>query len=102
MRTFINLIVKNKINFINLLAATYHGQVSPFGRLPLMILTGLICSSDTDNYVLFIWYIISFKNHIAIYDNQRSYQFYEIWVNFYGNVCNVMHIADISEIYIHI
>ena len=38
-----------------------------------MILTGLICPSDADNYVLFICYIISFKNHIAIYDNKKNY-----------------------------
>ena len=58
--------MKNKINFMNLLAVTYHGQICPFGRLPPMILTVLIHPSDTDNYVLFICYIIPFKNHIAI------------------------------------
>ena len=58
MRTFVNPIVKNKINFMNLLVATYHGQIRP---------------SDTDNNVSLICYIISFKNHIAIYDKTRSY-----------------------------
>ena len=73
MRTFINPIVENKIYFMNLLAATYHGQIRPSKKLPPMILTGLIRSSDTDNYVSLICYIISFKNHIAIYDKTRSY-----------------------------
>ena len=73
MRTFINPIVKNKINFMNLLAATYHGRIRPSKKLPPMILTGLILPSDTDNYVSLICYIISFKNHIAIYDKTRSY-----------------------------
>ena len=54
MRTFINPIVKNKINFMNLLAATYHGWIHPFEKFPPMILTGLICPSDTDNYVSLI------------------------------------------------
>ena len=73
MRTFINPILKNKINFMNLLAVTYHGQIRQSEKLPPMILTGLICPSDTDNYVSLICYIISFKNHIAIYDKTRSY-----------------------------
>ena len=51
MRTFINPIVKNKINFMNLLAATYHGHICPSEKLPPTILTGLISPSDTDNYV---------------------------------------------------
>ena len=51
MRTFINPIVKNKIHFMNLLAATYHGRIRPSEKLPPMSLTGLICLSDTDNYV---------------------------------------------------
>ena len=72
MRTFINPIVKNKINFI-LLTATYHGRIRPSKKLPPMILIGLIHPSDTDNYVSLICYIISFKNHIAIYDKTRSY-----------------------------
>ena len=71
--TFINPIVKNKINFMNLLAATYHGRIRPSGRLPPMILTGLIRPSDTDNYVSLICYIMSFRNNIAIYDKKRSY-----------------------------
>ena len=75
MGTFINTILKNKINFMNLLAATYHGQIHPSEYLPPMILTGLICPSDTDNYVSLICYIILFKNHIAIYDKTRSYWF---------------------------
>ena len=88
---------------MNLLAATYHGQIHPSEKLPPMILTGLIRPSkelppmiltglirpskelppmiltglirpsDTDNYVSLICYIISFKNHIAIYDKIRSY-----------------------------
>ena len=65
MRTVINPIVKTKINFMNLLAATYHGQIHPSEYLPPMILTGLICPSDTDNYVSLICCIIAFKNHIA-------------------------------------
>ena len=73
MNTFINLIVKNKINLMNLLAATYHGQICPSEYLPPMILTGLIRPSDADNYVSLICYIISFKNHIAIYNKTRSY-----------------------------
>ena len=51
---------------MNLLAGNQ--RIRPFWRLPLMILTGLICISDTENYGLFICYIIPFKNHIAIYD----------------------------------
>ena len=54
---------------MNLLAATYRGRIRPFERLQPMILTGLIRPSDTDDYVLFICYIISLKNHIAIHDN---------------------------------
>ena len=54
MRTFINPIVKNKINFMNLLATTYHGQIHPSERLSSMILSGLICPSDTDSYVSFV------------------------------------------------
>ena len=75
MRTFIYPIVKNKIKFMNLLAATYHGRIiiGPSEKLPPMILTGLIRPSDADNYVSLICYIISFKNHIAIYDKTRSY-----------------------------
>ena len=73
MRTFINPIVKNKINFLNLLAATYHGRIRPSEKLPPMILTGLICPSDTDNYVSLVCYIFSLKNHIAIYDKTTSY-----------------------------
>ena len=73
IRTFINPIVKNKINFMNLLAATYHGRIRPSEYLPPMILTGRIRPSDTDNYVSLICCIISFKNHIAIYDKTRSY-----------------------------
>ena len=73
MRTFINPIVKNKINFMNLLAATYHRRIRPSEKLPPMILTGLICPSDSDNYVSLICYIILFKNHIALYDKTRSY-----------------------------
>ena len=72
LRTYINPIVKNKINFINLLAATYHGRIRPSERVPPLILTGLIRPSDTDNYVSLICYIIPFKNHIEIYDNTRS------------------------------
>ena len=68
MRTFINPIVKNKINFTNLSAATYHGRFRPSERLPPMILTGLIRPSDTDNYVSQICYIILLKNPIAVYD----------------------------------
>ena len=67
-----------------------------------LILTGLIRPSDTDNYVSLICYIIPFKNHIAIYDITGSSSFYVIWVNFYGNICNVMHVTDICEIYIYI
>ena len=73
IRTFINPIGKNKINFMNLLAVTYHGQICPPERLPPMILTGLIRPSDTYNYVSLICYIITFKNHIAISDKKRSY-----------------------------
>ena len=73
MRTFINPIVKNKINFTNLLAATYHGRIRPSKRLPPMILTGPIHPSDTDNYASLICYIIPFKNHITIYDTKRSF-----------------------------
>ena len=73
MRTFINPIVKNKMNFMNLLAATYYGRIRPSEKLPPMIFTRLIRPSDTDNYVSLICYIISFKNHIAIYDKTRSY-----------------------------
>ena len=58
MRTFMNPIVKNKINFMNLLAATYQGRICPSERVPPMILTGLIRPSDTDNYVSLICYII--------------------------------------------
>ena len=58
---------------MNLLAATYHGRIHPSEYLPPMILTGLIHISDTDNYVSLICYIISFKNHITIYDKTRSY-----------------------------
>ena len=65
MQTHIDLIVKNKIQFMNLFAPTYHGQIRPLGRLPSMILTGLICPSDNGNYVLFIYHIIPFKNCIA-------------------------------------
>ena len=83
MRTFINRIVKNKINFMNLLAATNWGQICPSERLPPLILTGLIHPSDTDNYVSqtrIIAYMLykPFKNHIAIDDNTKSYTFYEI------------------------
>ena len=78
MRTFINPIVKNKINFMNLLAATYHGRIRLSERLPPMIFTGRIRPSDADNYVSLVCFIISFKNHIGIYDNTRSYKFYEI------------------------
>ena len=73
MRIFINPIVKIKINFMNLLTAIYHGRIRPSEYLPPLILTGLIRPSDTDNYVSHISYIISFKNHIAIYDKTRSY-----------------------------
>ena len=73
MRTFINPIVKNKINFMNLLAAIYHRQIRPSKKLSPMILTGLIHPSDTDNYVSLICYIISFKIHIEKYDKTRSY-----------------------------
>ena len=73
MRTFIYSIVKNKINFMNLLAATCHGRFHPSEKLPPMILTGLIRPSDAKNYVSLICYIISFKHHIAIYDKTRSY-----------------------------
>ena len=45
MKTFINPIVKNKINFKNLLAPAYHGRTHPSERLPPMILTGLTCPS---------------------------------------------------------
>ena len=51
-------IVKNKIHFMNLLAATYHGRIPPSVKLPPVILTGLIRPSDTDNYVSLICYII--------------------------------------------
>ena len=61
VRTFINTIVKNKINFRNLLAATYHGWICTYDRLPPIILSELICPSDTENYVLFICYIIYSK-----------------------------------------
>ena len=53
MRTFINSIVKNKINLMNLLSATYHGRIRPSERLPPIILTLLIRPSYTDNYVHF-------------------------------------------------
>ena len=62
---------------MNLLAATYHGRIRPFARLPPMILTGLIRPSDADNYVLFVRHTIPLKNHITIYDNTISYYFYE-------------------------
>ena len=55
---------------MNLLAATYHGRIRLSEKLPPLILTGLICPSDTDNYVSLICNIISFKNHIAIYVRQ--------------------------------
>ena len=58
---------------MNLLAATYHGRIRPSKKLRPMVLTGLIRPSDTDNYDSPICYIISFKNHIAIYDKTRSY-----------------------------
>ena len=73
MRTFLNPIVEKKINFLYLLAVTYHGLICPSERLPPMILTGLIRPSDTDNYVSLICYIIPFKNHTAIYDKTGSY-----------------------------
>ena len=68
----------------------------------ILILTGLIHPSDTDNYVSLIYYIIPIKNHIAIYDKTRSSSFFEISVNFYGNVCYVIHVTDICDIYIYI
>ena len=49
-----NPIVEKKIDFMNLLAAIYHGQLCPQERLAPMILTILIHLSDTDNYVSFI------------------------------------------------
>ena len=67
MRTFINPIVKNKINFMNLLAATYHGRIRPSERLPPMILTGLIHPSDTDNNVsLYMLYNFIKKSYCNI------------------------------------
>ena len=69
---------KNIINFMKLLAAIYHGRIRPSETLPPMILTGLIRSSDADNYVSLICYIIPFTNHNSIYDNTRAYKFYEI------------------------
>ena len=73
-----NSICENKINFMNLLVITYRGRTHPFERLPPIILTGLICPSDTRKWVLFICYIMPFKNHIVIYEDTRSYKFYEI------------------------
>ena len=58
IRMYINPIVKNKINFINLFAATYHGWIRPFERLPLLTLTELIRPSDTDSYVSLICYVV--------------------------------------------